>query len=97
VQVSPERAHAAASFLFGDQPHAGPPRLHRAVDGEHGRGVVGGGGGRRRGVREGVHVGLLLAQLLLRLVQEHGVLDLDGDGGKEDKGIGDEGIKGGER
>lgn len=92
VQVSPECTHASSSrcgtptsFLFGDQPHPGPC-VHRAGDGEHSRGVVGGGGGRRGGVREGGRVGLLLTQLLLCLVQEHGVLDLEVGGRKEGRG-----------
>lgn len=85
VQVPPHHAQRSAavpagssgtSLLLGDHPHPGP-RLHRAGDGEHGGGVVGGGGGGRRGVREGGRAGLLRAQLLLGLVQEHGVLDLD--------------------
>lgn len=96
MQVSPDntqrRSSAVAatsssssiptSFLLRHHPQPGPG-IHRAGDGEHGRGVVRGGGGRRRGVSEGGRAGLLWTQLILRLVQEHGVLDLDGDERRE--------------
>lgn len=70
-RASSSCARRAAALLFGDHPQS-VPRLRRAGDGEHCRGVVRGGGGRGR-VRG--------AELLLGFVQEHGALNLEGGGG----------------
>lgn len=83
MQVSPDctqgcttAVSTTASFLFGHHPHPSP-WFHWARNGKHSCGIVRRWGGRRRGVRKRGRIGLLWTQLLLCLVQEHGVLDLD--------------------
>ena len=71
VQVRPHRSHLGATtpFLLGAPPYGTCVHGDGARHGEHSGRVVGG-----RRVRE--RAGLVRAELLLHLVQEHGVLNL---------------------